>query len=104
MTELTLPVLRLLSRGPPIKPAYAARLRRAFGGHRIYYCECDSWIPEPYKEDPWWGMDLFLDNRFLFEIFKRAPWNGPDEFGVFDPRNTTPRSRDRNKGGMRWQP
>jgi hypothetical protein len=70
----------------PIKPAYAARLRKAFEGHRFYYCECDSWIPEPYKEDPWWGMDLFLDSHFLFEIFKRNPWDGPDEFGVFDPR------------------
>jgi hypothetical protein len=70
----------------PIKPAYAARLRRAFEGHRIYYVEVDSWIPEPYREDPSWGMDLFLDSRFLFEIFGRDPWEGPDEFGVFDPR------------------
>jgi hypothetical protein len=86
----------------PIKPAYAARLRRAFEGHRIYYAECDSWIPEPYKEDPLWGMDLFLDSRFLFEIFKRDPWEGPDEFGIFDPR-TRQHAVERDKGVVRWQ-
>jgi hypothetical protein len=56
----------------PVKAAYAARLRRALtDSGRFYYLARD------YDNGT---------NRFLSLIFMRDLWDGPDEFGIYDPR------------------